>query len=245
MKKKYQNLDLITLFSDVLKEQIDNTAVNKNYNVLDAKKIKEIKGYFVFISFPQYQPRLDSNPSEPEKKIATFTRAVLGGKDRKKYGATGHAIFIIVDEYGNAIFFEFGPYGKNKTGMTRERSLGQVIKNKHISKYDTNDFIKISSLAKNYTIGDTKNQTGNALVFKLPEPQKSLDWTRRNVYTKYAGYDFATGSDKKNPGGAANCATFGLDALQAGGIQVPDFCSPFPEHIYNKIKDKALFKFNV
>jgi hypothetical protein len=211
------------------------------------KKIITPKGYFLYIVFPTYQPSMDGETQGFGEKVASwFTRATLGGTDSKKWGATGHALFVIIDQY-NSQLFEFGPYGPNKTGMAKETSLGYASTKHNFQSLDKNDFIDVARRARAQSLGRSSNLKANVLVFGIPNPNAAINWAYKNKNTPYRGWDYETGTDNKgNATGNSNCGTFALDALKAGGATfIPSYCSPFPASNYDAIKNHAITEFSI
>jgi hypothetical protein len=233
---------LIELIKKALVEvEEDKTPITSN------KKFSRPNGYFLYIVFPTYQPSMDGETQGFGEKVASwFTRATLGGTDSKKWGATGHALFVIVDQY-NSQLFEFGPYGPNKTGMAKETSLGYASTRHNFQSLDKNDFIDVARRARAQSLGNSSNLKADVLVFGIPNPNAAINWAYKNKNTPYRGWDYETGSnDKGSPVGNANCGTFGLDSLRAGGATfVPSTCSPFPAGNYNAIKNHAIIEFSI
>lgn len=230
----------------LIKKAIVETEVGRTPSAPN-KQVGRPNGYFLYIVFPTYQPSMDGQDQGFGEKVASwFTRVTLGGTDSKKWGATGHALFVVVDE-NNSYSFEFGPYGPNKTGMVKETLLGKASARHNFQSLDKNDFIDVARRARAQSLGNSSTLKANVLVFGISNPNGAINWAYKNKYTPYRGWDYETGGNEKGaPVGNANCGTFGLDSLKAGGgTFVPATCSPFPAGNYNAIKNNAIMEFSI
>lgn len=226
---------------------VDNT-YEKRPKVISNNKMTPIstKGYFIYVVFPKYQPSMTGNEGPLTKAIGWFTRATLGGTDEKKWGATGHALSVVVDD-NNCYLYEFGPYGEGGKGKLKDGLLGKPSTTNKLDSLNRNDFVNIAQRARNFSVGNSSNLKAEVAVFRLPDPAAANNFAYKNKNTDYTGWDFKTGANSQGDQNLnANCGTFSLDILKAGGGDyVPSSCSPFPMQNFNSIKNKALMTFTI
>jgi hypothetical protein len=180
-------------------------------------------GAILIFAFPTYKPSLEKG--DILSTIWQKLYKVSTGENPTKFPPVGHGGCVVVDSMGRAVLFEFGRYegrnAKQGMGLVVSKNLGKIGKMENGKLVNYQD---VAIAAKRNTQGDGPRMRMEGVVFKLPKPQKAVEYAlSRRTNLKYDLSDMSFLDDD------ANCGTFAIEVAKAGGsLVLATFCNPLP-----------------